>query len=188
MGAPKLLLPLGGRSVIARLLEALRQTGIADVLVVVRSDDDALAAEVRRAGATLVQPELPPADMRSSVELALREIQQHYAPEPEEGWLLIPADHPVVDASLIEALIARWQEETNPILIPTFEGKRGHPAFFRWNLVEQTFALPADAGLNRLVRDHADEVLEVPVATPSILTDLDTPEDYERLLAEFEAS
>ena len=182
------MLPLGGRSVIARLLEALRQAGIADVLVVVRSDDDELAAEVHRGGATLVQPELPPPEMRSSVELALREIQQRHAPKPDEGWLLIPADHPVVDASLIEALIDRWQGGTSPILIPTFEGKRGHPAFFRWNLVEETFALPTDAGLNRLVRDHAEAVLEVPVATPSILTDLDTPEDYERLLAEFEAS
>ncbi len=168
------------------LLEALQQSGVADVFVVVRSDDDALADEVRRAGATLVQPAAPPPEMRSSVELALREIQQRHAPQPDDGWLLIPADHPVLDGPLIASLIDEWAGSVRPILIPTFEGRRGHPAFFRWNLVDETFALPPDAGLNRLVRDHANEVAEVPVTKSGILTDLDTPADYARLLAEFE--
>jgi CTP:molybdopterin cytidylyltransferase MocA len=49
-------------------------------------------------------------------------------------------------------------------------------------LARDVFALPADVGLNQLVRQHANEVTTLAIDNPAVLWDLDTPEDYERLV------
>ena len=183
MGQPKLLLPLGGATVIARLLAALDHPAIAVRIVVVRPDDEPLRAEVQRSGGIALQPAEPPPDMRTSIEHALASIQDRFTPRPDDGWLLVPADHPVLDRGLVERVIAAWQAHRPEILVPTCGGRRGHPTVFRWNLAAAVPRLPADCGLNQLVRDGGQEVLEVELGDPALLTDLDTPADYGSLAA-----
>ncbi len=180
MGRHKLLLPLQGRTIIDRLLSTLVSTEITDRVIVVRGDDEPLRDAAQSAGATVVQPTIDPPDMRDSVEFGLRRIEERYAPGPRDGWILLPADHPMLDPSVLRALIAEWRRRDCEILVPTYRGKRGHPTFFRWALVPAVRALPADAGLNRLLRERA--VDEVEIDNRAIITDLDTREDYEALL------
>jgi molybdenum cofactor cytidylyltransferase len=181
MGQPKLLLPLGAKTVIARLLDVLNRPDVIERFVVLRRDDETLLAEVTSAKATAVQPEINPPDMRSSVQNALEEIQRRHAPGPDEGWMLIPADHPVLDAEVLDAMIDCWQKSDDLILVPTYQQQRGHPTFFRWELAEEVLSLPPDKGLNELLKSHADEIVEVRTDNPAVLTDLDTPEDYQEL-------
>jgi CTP:molybdopterin cytidylyltransferase MocA len=54
-----------------------------------------------------------------------------------------------------------------------------------WSHVADIRALPAGQGLNGYLRQHPAATLEVAVASPEILLDLDTPEDYERLKRRF---
>jgi molybdenum cofactor cytidylyltransferase len=182
MGQAKLLLPFRGRTVIAQVLEVLRHPAIARTVVVVRPDDAALRAEVSACRGTPLIPDAPPPEMRNSVEFALRWLERECKPDAADGWLLSPADHPLLDREVLDRLIQRWQEGNAPILIPTCNGRRGHPALFRWELTREVFELPADVGLNELVRRHEKEVVELETGRPSILADLDTPEDYARLL------
>lgn len=182
MGHPKLLLPLGGETVLSRLLAALDRPEIAKRVVVVRSDDDRLRREAERCGATVVQPVPDPPDMRTSVERALESLRDRNAPASDDGWLLIPADHPVLDADLVQNLIDVWLREQPRILVPTFQGRRGHPTIFRWDLAEEVSGIPHDRGLNWLLQKYADDVREVAVESAAILFDLDTPADYESLL------
>ena len=87
MGQPKLLLDLAGRTVIARVIEALRDAGITRCLVVVRPGDTALIQEITTAGGEIVIPTTAPADMRQSVEWALREVGSR---EPGVGSQNLP--------------------------------------------------------------------------------------------------
>jgi molybdenum cofactor cytidylyltransferase len=187
MGQPKLMLPLGEKPVIRRLLDVLDCPEVIERIVVVRQDDEALAAEVKAAGATVVAPETPPPDMRISVEQALDAIRARHAPAAEDGWLLIPADHPVLDADVLAGLIAAWNCSDAPILLPRCNGRRGHPTFFRWSLADEVAEIPRDKGLNELVRWHEAAVSEVEVDDTSVLLDLDTPADYEALRTRFAA-
>lgn len=181
MHQPKLLLRLGTKTVIGRLLDALDRDEIADRLVVVRADDEALQSEAERNGARVVVPATDPPDMRASVEGALDVIRREYAPSPDEGWLLLPADHPVLNTKVLDALTARWHREQDRILVPTFGGRRGHPALFRWSIAQAVGTIPSDRGLNWLVGAHRDDVRELEVSDESILLDLDTPADFEKL-------
>ena len=80
MGRPKLLLPLAGSTVIGRLLSVLARPEIVETIVVIRPGDESLRAAVEGAGATPLVPAVAPAEMRVSVEHALRHLQERHEP------------------------------------------------------------------------------------------------------------
>lgn len=182
MGRPKLILPINGRTLITRVVHALRQGG-ADPVVVVAPPRDAPGAgvlidEADDAGAAVVVPGVRPTDMRASFELGLARLQRRHG--PPEAVVLAPADSPGITAELVAQLIVQAGNAPQFILIPTYQGKRGHPIVMPWNLALKSRALPGGVGLNALVALHADEIVELEVAEPGTLDDLDTPEDYQR--------
>jgi molybdenum cofactor cytidylyltransferase len=179
MGRPKLLLPLGTSTVIGRLLEVLSAADI-EAFVLVRPDDEALRAEATRCGAVVVQPESPPPEMRISVEHLLRAIDEQHSPRPGDGWLLIPGDHPLLSPETLRQLLGAWRESPTQIVLPTCGGRRGHPTLLPWSLAAAVQELPADVGINHLVRQHSERVSEVAVDDPTVMLDIDTPEDYQR--------
>lgn len=183
MGRPKLLLPLGGVPVIVRLLHTLSAAGVTHTVVVLRQDDEPLRELVTSCGAIAVQPDTPPPDMRESITCGLRYIREQFQPGSSDAWLLSPADHPLLDAAILRLLISEWNTGKHRILIPVHEGRRGHPAFLRWELAAEVETIPPHLGLNHLIREHAADVSEIPCNSPAIITDLDTPADYERLSA-----
>jgi molybdenum cofactor cytidylyltransferase len=184
MGRPKLLLPLGSRTVISRMLGALARPEIEATVVVIRPDDEPLRAAVAACGATVLQPALPPSEMRDSVEYALRYIDQNFQPGPLAGWILAPADHPLLDPMVMNRLLTAWSNSSGRILVPIHGGRRGHPTIFPCGLTPDVYALPRDRGLNSLLASHSAIIEQVEVDSPGITADLDTPEDYARLQAE----
>jgi CTP:molybdopterin cytidylyltransferase MocA len=189
MGRPKLALPLGGRSVLERVALAVRLAGVEAVVVVVGPHVPELVPLAEAAGAHALLLSEETADMRATVEHGLRWLEEHIHPAPEDRWLLLPADHPTLDAELVRRLLeARTQAAGRSIVIPTFAGQRGHPAVIDWKHVAGIRALPPGLGLNRYFRQQSEETLEVPVESAEVLCDLDTPEDYERLLRQWQAS
>ncbi|GAB4150620.1 MAG: nucleotidyltransferase family protein [Planctomycetaceae bacterium] len=189
MGQPKLLMDLAGQTVLSRFLDAMSHPQLETRAIVIRKDDYALLQHVGQfENLLVVTPDVDPPDMRASVQAALQEIRQRFAPKPNDYWVLSPADHPLLDNEILKKLWKTCLEEQPFILVPTFQQKRGHPAFFRWSLMYEVFSLPADRGLNQLIRDHAESVLEIPCQKPGILFDLDTPEDFERISRQFEST
>jgi molybdenum cofactor cytidylyltransferase len=186
MGRPKLALPLGGRTVLERVLDALRAGGVEQTLVVLGPHVADLAPLARSAGAHVLLLDHETPDMRTTVEEGLRWLEDRLQPKPDDDWLLVPADHP----ALVPAVIAQLRETRarhpqHSILIPTWQGRRGHPTLIAWRHVAGVRAHPPGQGLNTYLRRHADETLEVPVEYAEVLEDLDTPEDFERMRRRF---
>jgi CTP:molybdopterin cytidylyltransferase MocA len=182
MGRPKLALPLGGHTVIEHVIAALRRAGIEPILLVLGPHVAELRPLAETAGASVhVLPEATP-DMRTTVMHGLRWLADRFQPHPDDAWLLVPADHPTLRPGVVQELLeARQADPRHSIFIPTFTGKRGHPALIAWKHVAGMQTLPPDQGLNVYLRQHAAQTAEVPVDEPEVLLDLDTPEDYERL-------
>ena len=140
MGQPKLLLPLGARRVIARLVEAFDHPSVLDVLVVIRPDDAVLAEAAAAAGAVVVRaPESPP-DMKASVGWGIDEMRKRWGAGEIDGWMLVPADHPVLDADLLGRVAEAWSVNRPPVLVPTHDGRRWNKYVYR-----QDLALPGVA-------------------------------------------
>jgi molybdenum cofactor cytidylyltransferase len=183
MGRPKLSLPLGGRTVLEHTVTAFRRAGVEHVLVVVGPHVPELVPPAEAAGAQVCRLPEETADMRATVEQGLRWLEEHFRPGPDDAWLLAPADHPTLDADVIRQLLqARAEHPERSVFVPTWEGRRGHPALIGWKHVAGIRAHPAGQGLNTYLRQCAAEVLEVPAASADVLCDLDMPADYERLL------
>ena len=186
MGRPKLALPLGGRTVLEWVITALRRARVEHVLVVIGPHVPELAPLAESAGASVLRLDRPTLDMRATVEEGLRWLEQRFQPQDDDGWLLVPADHPALDAAAIAHLIeARQLHPQHSIFIATHEGRRGHPALIAWRHVAGVRSLTPGLGLNAYLRLHTADTLELPVLSPHILCDLDTPEDYQRLCLAF---
>ena len=178
MGTSKLLLPWQDTTVIEQLIRTLTRPDIAAVLIVVRPDDRELQAAVQRTSAVAVIPDHEPPEMRDSIEIGLRAIRQQFAPADDDGWLLIPADHPLLEPEVLDGLLTRWSRGDCEALLPSLGQRRGHPTILRWSLAARIEQLPRDVGVNTLLRSTPNLVTERPTDRESVLADLDTPEDY----------
>jgi molybdenum cofactor cytidylyltransferase len=185
MGRPKLLLPLGGQTVLERVLIAVRAGGVGEVLVVVAPGGEALAEAAEAAGAYVLRLDADTGDMRQTCQRGLDWLEARFHPGPGDGWLLMPADHPTSRPDVVRALLdAVPRHPHRSIIVPVCHGRRGHPVWLRWEHVAAIRALPEGQGLNALTRTRAAETLELPWNDGEILRDLDTPEDYRRLIEE----
>jgi len=184
MGAPKLLLPWRGKTIIEQTLLAWRAGGVDVTLVVVRPDDRELAELVRACGAVAVVPQSPPPDMKSSVRLALAHIEEHHAPQSEDCWLLAPPDMPDLSPQIIRRLLNQYNQRE--ILVPTLAGRRGHPVLFPWGFAAEVRQLREDEGVNAIVARRGFREITCDDIEPSAIdpfADIDTPDDYRDLSA-----
>jgi molybdenum cofactor cytidylyltransferase len=190
------LLPLAdGRALIEQVLAAWRASRVSEIVVVMRRDDLALAERCRGERTKVVQPEIDPVDMKASIIAGLEQVRTMHAPTDDDAWLVAPADMPLLPATAIDAVIAGYQqrfaaeargassaddaESRPPVIVPHFQGRRGHPVLFAWRLSGEVGQLAPGEGLNRLVERHPSLVVDV--ADEGVLSDVDTPEDYSRL-------
>ncbi|MFP6765268.1 MAG: nucleotidyltransferase family protein [Planctomycetaceae bacterium] len=181
MGQPKLVIDLLGKPVVRWLLDTLAQSQIETTAVIMRSSDQELQQYVSRPDALAVLPDVDPPDMRTSVEHGLRAIEKQFHPQPGDGWLLIPADHPVLEVSVLLELISAWNRSAADVLVPQHQGRRGHPAFFRWKLASRVSSVPEGSGINWLLKSSDVQVEAVDVRSETVLLDLDTPADFAAL-------
>jgi molybdenum cofactor cytidylyltransferase len=186
MGSPKLLLDLNGRTIIGRVLTALGEAGLSNRLVVIHPQDELLKQEVERYGGRALLPPTPPPEMRDSIQFGLHTIAEELlaaaeSADPLQPWLLVPADHPVIDPQTVTILLEAAAENPGRIIVPTHGGRRGHPTIFAWRHALQIDRIPAGLGFNWILEHGSGDILEIEFASSNVLVDLDTPEDYERL-------
>ncbi|MBI2930297.1 MAG: nucleotidyltransferase family protein [Planctomycetes bacterium] len=174
MGRPKALLEFGGRTALDLVLRACRELG--DPIVVVGAHADAIRARVP------VDAVVNPAYARgqtSSLKVGLRNL-----PAGTEAFLLYPVDFPLVTAAQVGRLAGAWARRGPKarIIIPSHDGRRGHPVVFDAFLREEFLRLADEAPARAVVRAHAEEIAYVTFDEPDVLMDMDTPEDYARCL------
>ncbi len=191
MGRPKLLLDVGGQSVIARLLAVLETAGVGNRLIVVDPADDELKTEIEKQGGLALVPPIAPPEMRDSVAIGLSAVRYFLSmrgevADPHAPWLLIPGDHPVVVAPTVKALLEASRQNRGRIVVPAYNGRRGHPTVFAWRHALAVDRIPEGQGFNWILKEYAADVIEVAVENEGVILDLDTPDDYQRLLALWE--
>lgn len=173
MGTPKALLDAGGRSFLSAVVGSLVAGGCDPVIVVLA---EGMADEERRAKAAgavpVVNPE-PGDGPIHSLRLALGLLDGTV-----EGVAYLPVDHPSVQAETIQALRTRFVEGTAPLVLPTYEGERGHPVVFRRTLFNELRSPGLAEGARTVVHAHLDWADLVPVDDPGVVQDIDTPEAY----------
>jgi molybdenum cofactor cytidylyltransferase len=85
-------------------------------------------------------------------------------------------DHPLVSARLVSDLIAGFYESGKAIVLPTYNGRRGHPVVFSSALYGELQAAPNDKGARSVVWTHAADVLEVPTDEEGVVLNINNPD------------
>jgi CTP:molybdopterin cytidylyltransferase MocA len=173
MGAFKPLLPFGNKTVIECCIDYLRAGGIEDVVVVLGHRAEEIRQHV--SGVTSAVNPDPDSEMGASIEAGISQL-----PETAQATLIALVDHPAVPASVVTTLLDSWQSGAR-IVIPTWQGRGGHPVLVDLSFQSELLNLPATGGLRALFEAHRNDVKRVPVESPFIARDMDTWDDYSAL-------
>ncbi|MBI5950327.1 MAG: nucleotidyltransferase family protein [Chloroflexi bacterium] len=176
MGQPKLLLPWKGEALICHAARTALQSGLDPVVVVTGAG----AADIQNALAgldvTLVHNSAWQNGQSASVRAGILAL-----PASVEAVLFLLGDQPFVSPDLIQSLAQKFLETHPSILAPFVGDKRANPVLFSREMFEVLCQLQGDAGARSIFKQYPPEPMQW--ADERILFDIDTPEDYQRLLA-----
>ena len=176
MKRQKLLLPYKGKTIIGNVVDRAMESKANEVIVVVgdNGDGEAIASSLENLHPIILKNKNPQRGMLSSAQRGIVAI-----PAGVSAVMMLLGDHPMVRPQVMDMMIDALQKEDKDIVIPTYKGKRGHPILIDLKYRDEILALDGDRGLRELVDRYPDKVLELAVEYEDILTDIDTPKDYE---------
>jgi molybdenum cofactor cytidylyltransferase len=165
MGQPKALLTIHGHTFVQNLIELLKEC-CDPVIVVLGHNPDPIRKAIGDS-ATIVINDNYNLGQFSSMQAGLKAL-----PPNIDGLLFTLVDHPAPLPSTIVSLIS----QEAPISIPVYYGRKGHPVYFRRDVLAEFMGLSADSQASVVSRRHAMETRLVKVDDPGILDDIDDPE------------
>jgi len=170
MGSPKALVSYQGASFLEHLLSVTRHPAIGVRRVVLGPDAEEISAQIALAPQEVVLNKDWEQGQLTSIQAALRTL-----PAGTEGMLLCPVDHPLVSATLVNSLIVTFLETRAPVVLPMFEGRRGHPVIFAAAVYEELLRAPLDVGARAVVWSHQRDVQEVSTTEEGCVLNLNDP-------------
>ena len=184
MGSPKALLDFRGEPFVVRILEALEALELKARVVVVGPGPE--AAEIRTAISRHECLVVENRDVEGGPIASLRAgLAALHALAPT-GVLAWPVDLPHVRVDTVDRLIEVFRRATPFAVVPRFGARRGHPII--WSSAAFPELTTSDdatrEGARAVLHAHEAEIREVPVDDPAVIDDLNTREDYERLVRE----
>ncbi|HXZ11848.1 MAG TPA: nucleotidyltransferase family protein [Candidatus Sulfotelmatobacter sp.] len=172
MGEPKALLPYRGTTFLGHLIEVTRHPRVGITRIVLGAGAEAIRAKLQVDPATIVINAEWSKGQLSSIQAAIRSLP----PGITEGLILCPVDHPLVSAALVSQLIAQFDAARNSIVLPTYQGRRGHPVIFPASMYEELLKASPGVGARQVVWAHAAAVVPVPTEEEGVVMNLNDPE------------
>jgi molybdenum cofactor cytidylyltransferase len=175
MGQPKMLLPWGTTTVLGQVISTFRQAGVDPILVVTGGAYEQVDKVVQQYGAQSVFNDYyASGEMLSSLQLGLMA-----QPELVQATLIGLGDQPQVQVGSVKLICATFLEKKSGLIVPSYQHRRGHPWLVERSLWQELLTLRSPRSPRDFLNKHADEIEYVEVNTPTVLADLDTPQDYQ---------
>ncbi|MFN8061364.1 MAG: nucleotidyltransferase family protein [Vicinamibacterales bacterium] len=188
MGTPKALLTVnGGLTFLESLAGAFARAGIGPIVVVTGPHHDEVrrVVDARRLTVRIVRNPDPDRGQLSSLLCGLDALEALAGATGDDfdGVMVTPIDAPLVSARTLTRLASEWASVGASIARPAMpDGRHGHPVIFGRSVFEALRAADPAVGAKAVVRALGDRVLNVPVEDAGAFMDIDTPEDYARVV------
>ncbi|MGE5741748.1 MAG: nucleotidyltransferase family protein, partial [Candidatus Aminicenantes bacterium RBG_16_66_30] len=167
MGTQKLLLPFGETPVVGAVVRAAQASRAGRTVVILGADREAIRRELEPRGVAFAVNEDYPLGMLTSIQTGFKAL-----PAEAKAAVVLLGDQPFLASPVVDAVIAAYETSGRGIIIPTFQGRRGHPVLVDLKYRDEVLAIDPADGLRRLMLAHPGDILEVGVADPNILRDL----------------
>jgi molybdenum cofactor cytidylyltransferase len=186
MGRPKMLLPWGNVSVLEHVISVFARAGIEDILVVTGAVREQIEEAVVKYGKrypvrSIHNKDYSHGEMMSSLQCGLHALVPRTISRVEvvtTAALVGLGDQPQVQAGSVRLVWEAFIQTESPLVVPSFQMRRGHPWLVARPLWAELLEMHPPQSPRDFLNAHASEIHYVNMDSPSILNDLDTPEDY----------
>lgn len=176
MGQPKMLLPFGGATIIEAVAHAALASVADDVSVVLGAGKEIIRKTIAHLPVEVVVNTEFHLGMLSSIQCGF-----HSLPADTQATVIMLGDQPTIPSEAVDRVIDAWRQSGKGLVLPVYDGRRGHPLLVDMRYREQVLNLHPSAGMRTILTSHTTDILEVPVDIPAVLKDIDTPDDYVKL-------
>ncbi len=185
MGNFKPLMMVEGKPVILHCIDSALLAAVEPVVVVLGYRGHEVATLIRARYTTeeirlVYNDSYADTDMLASVKIGIQALP------PCDAFFLLPGDMPAVDPKTFTAIAGRMSETSALLVFPLAAGKQGHPALISHRFIGKILAFEGDGGLQTLWDQNVAETVIVPVDDAGCGIDMDTIEDYNKLLSYME--
>jgi|WetSurMetagenome_2_1015567.scaffolds.fasta_scaffold172467_2 molybdenum cofactor cytidylyltransferase len=174
MGTLKQLLPLRDKPVITHCIDSIISSGVSDLVVVLGLNGGLIEETISHLPVNVTFNNDPLSDMAESIRTGLQGISYS-----STGVLICPGDYPLVSPQTLKMLLDRHMKEPDRIILPAYHGRRGHPGLFPRQIAAEIFQ---GLTLRDIVRRDEKRLRQIEVPDEGILLDMDTTEDYKKIL------
>ena len=174
MGRPKQILPIRGRPMLQEVLGIFRRTRVGRVVVVLGANARKVRHSVDFQQEVVVLNRRFAEGMGSSLRIGLASIG-----DDADAVIVALGDQPLLSPATVNRVIEAYLNSRARVVVPVFNGRRGHPDLFDKVLFPQIMNVQGDAGAREVVEKCRRGLLEVAVEDEGVLVDIDTPADYE---------
>ena len=167
MGQQKMLMPWGSATVLEKVIQTVQAAEIEDIILVASPQ---IASKFQD---KYLQVVLNAEDeMLKSIQLGLQAQK-----ESAEATLICLGDQPQMEEGSMRSVCEAFQKSGAKLIAPSYQMRRGHPWLVEKSLWGEILAMQ-NGSMREFLDNHANEIQYVNLSTPTILQDLDTPEDY----------
>jgi molybdenum cofactor cytidylyltransferase len=179
LGTPKQLLPYQGGTLLNRLIANLKQATDFPIFLILGASSEKIIEEISATDFSITINENWQEGMASSIRLGIQ-VAQKNVPNLE-GIMLVVCDQPFIAVANIQALIKLQKNSNLPIAASYYANILGTPALFHKSVFPDLLKLSGDVGAKNIIQQRGTEVAKLHFEEG--LVDIDTPEDYQQLLA-----
>jgi molybdenum cofactor cytidylyltransferase len=147
--------------------------GINDILVITGGAHLQVDALVGRSVQTAFNENYAQGEMLSSIQTGLK-IKMSEA----RAVLIALGDQPQIQAKSIRQILQMYKKTGASLIVPSYQLHRGHPWLVARELWTEILEMPLGETSRDFLNRHTQDILYVQSDSPTILQDLDTPEDY----------
>ncbi|KUO53389.1 MAG: hypothetical protein APF76_09105 [Desulfitibacter sp. BRH_c19] len=172
----KLLLQFKGKELIKHILEKIIKQDFFEIIVVSGWQSQELEKVLMEYPVKVIYNPKYLEGQSTSLKKALDTIS-----DKTLGAFFVLGDQPLVKEDTIKDLMGKFLKNPNCLVAPYYNGKRGNPVVIPRRLFSKLNNLQGDKGARNLFLDQ-DNIIKLQVEDKGVVLDIDTPEDYEKLL------
>lgn len=180
LGQPKLLLPLGEKTILGHVLDCVRDADVDLRYIALGHAADEIVESVPLDGFETIENRNYFAGLSTSVRLAVDTI-----PESVDAVVFVLGDQPLQASSVITRLVESYREAPAAIVQPRYAEGPGNPILIDRSVFPDLSRLDGDTGARPVLRERRDEIRQVDVSEYHRPVDIDTWDDYEQLKARY---
>lgn len=174
MGRDKLFLPYKNKFLVEHIIEKVTACDFYSTIIIAR--DDRILNIAEKAGLKAVKNNNAEEGQSEAIKLGIKNSTK------TDGYMFFTADQPLLKAETIKLLMETFEKNKENIVVPTALGKRGSPVIFPYKCTDELLKLEGDTGGRRVINNNIKDVLFVDVKDENLLMDVDTWEDYEKII------